>query len=126
MPVSLRSFVRAGVLALLCLSAVSFGAAGKPANFDGFARCLSEKRAAMYGAFWCDHCREQKELFGNSAQYLPYVECVEKGTRKVTEQCKALGIRRTPTWIFEQSGERVEGKVLSLQELSQKTGCKLP
>jgi hypothetical protein len=51
---------------------------------------------------------------------------VEKGTRKVTEQCKSLGIRRTPTWIFEQSGERVDGKVLSLQELSQKSGCKLP
>jgi thiol-disulfide isomerase/thioredoxin len=126
MPLSLRSFIRAGVLVAFCLSAVSFGAAGKPANLDGFARCLGEKQSAMYGAFWCDHCREQKELFGNSAQYLPYVECVEKGTRKVTEQCKALGIRRTPTWIFEQSGERVEGKVLSLQELSQKTGCKLP
>jgi thiol-disulfide isomerase/thioredoxin len=119
-------FIRAGVLVVLCLSAVSFGAAGKPANLDGFARCLGEKKAAMYGAFWCDHCREQKELFGDSAQYLPYVECVEKGTRKIIEQCKALGIRRTPTWIFEQSGERLEGKVLSLQELSQKSGCKLP
>jgi len=80
----------------------------------------------MYGAFYCEHCKEQKDLFGDSAQYLPYVECVEKGTRKVTDQCKALGIRRTPTWIFEQGGERLEGKVLSLQELSQKTGCKLP
>jgi len=126
MPVILRSFIRAAALAVVCFSAVSFGAAGKPAKLDGFARCLGEKKAAMYGAFWCDHCREQKELFGDSAQYLPYVECVERGTRKITEQCKALGIRRTPTWIFEQSGERLEGKVLSLQELSQKTGCKLP
>ncbi len=119
-------FIRAGVLAVICLSAVSFGAADKPAKLDGFAHCLAEKKATMYGAFWCDHCREQKELFGDSAQYLPYVECVERGTRRVTEQCRALGIRRTPTWIFEQSGERVDGKVLSLQELSQKTGCKLP
>jgi hypothetical protein len=116
----------AGVVAMLCLSAVSFGATDKPAKLDGFARCLAEKKAVMYGAFWCDHCREQKELFGDSAQYVPYVECVEKGTRKVTEQCKALNIRRTPTWIFEQSGERVDGKVLSLKELSQKSGCHLP
>jgi thiol-disulfide isomerase/thioredoxin len=120
-----NSFIRAGVLTALCLSAISFSAAEK-AKLDDFARCLGHKKAVMYGAFYCDHCKEQKDLFGDSAQYLPYVECVEKGTRKVTEQCKALGIRYTPTWIFEQGGERVDGKVLSLQELSQKTGCRLP
>ncbi len=119
------SFIRAGALALLCLPAVFSFAADKPNKLDGFARCLAQKKATMYGAFWCDHCREQKELFGDSFRYMPYVECVEKGTRKVTEQCKSLGIRRTPTWIFE-NGERVDGKVLSLQELSQKTGCRLP
>ena len=117
--------LRVALLVVLCLSAVSFSAADK-AKLDDFARCLGEKKAAMYGAFYCEHCREQKELFGDSAQYLPYVECVEKGTRKITDECKALGIRKTPTWIFEQSGERVDGKVLSLQELSQKSGCRLP
>ena len=120
-----NSFLRAGALAVLCLSAVSFSASDET-KLDDFARCLGDKKAVMYGAFYCEHCKEQKDLFGDSAQYLPYVECVEKGTRKVTDQCKALGIRRTPTWIFEQSGERLEGKVLSLQDLSQKTGCKLP
>ncbi len=119
-------FIRAGTLVVLCLSAVSFSAADKPGKLDGFARCLGEKKAAMYGAFYCEHCKEQKDLFGDSAQYLPYVECVEKGTRKIIEECKALGIRKTPTWIFEQSGDRVDGKVLSLQELSQKSGCRLP
>lgn len=117
--------IRAAVLGLVCLSALSFSAADK-ASLDNFARCLSEKKAVMYGAFYCDHCKEQKDMFGDAAQYLPYVECIERGTRKETDQCKALGIRRTPTWIFEQSGQRVDGKVLSLQELSQKTGCKLP
>jgi hypothetical protein len=118
-------FHPSAALALLLLSAVCFGGADKPGKLDDFARCLAQKKAVMYGAFYCDHCKEQKDLFGDSAQYLPYVECVEKGTRKVTEQCKALAIRRTPTWIFE-SGERVDGKVLSLQELSQKTACRLP
>jgi len=121
----LKPFFRAGALLALCLSAVSFSAADK-AKLDAFARCLGDKKAVMYGAFYCEHCKEQKDLFGDSAQYLPYVECVEKGTRKVTDQCKTLGIRRTPTWIFEESGERLDGKVLSLEELSQKTGCKLP
>jgi len=122
---ALNAFVRASVLGMLCLSAVTFSAADR-SKLDDFARCLTDKKAVMYGAFYCEHCKEQKDLFGDSAQYLPYVECVERGTRKVTDQCKTLGIRRTPTWIFEQSGERVDGKVLSLQELSQKTGCKLP
>ncbi len=122
---ALNSFLRTGAVAVLCLSGVSFSAADKT-KLDGFARCLGQKKAVMYGAFYCDHCKEQKDMFGDSAQYLPYVECVEKGTRKETERCKALGIRYTPTWIFEQSGERVDGKVLSLQQLSQKTGCRLP
>jgi len=121
----MKAFLRAGVLALLCLSAVTFSASDK-AKLDALARCLTDKKAVMYGAFYCEHCKEQKDLFGDAAQYLPYVECVEKGTRKETEQCKALGIRKTPTWIFEQSGDRVDGKVLSLQELSQKSGCQLP
>ena len=121
----MNAFVRVGVVPAVCLSAMSFSGADK-AKLDDFARCLSDKKAVMYGAFYCEHCKEQKDLFGDSAQYLPYVECVERGTRKVTDQCKALGIRRTPTWIFEQSGERLEGKVLSLQQLSQKSGCKLP
>ena len=121
----MNQFIRAGALAVVCLSAISFSAADK-AKLDDFARCLGLKKAVMYGAFYCDHCKEQKDLLGGSAQYLPYVECVEKGTRKVTEQCKALGIRYTPTWIFEESGERVDGKVLSLQELSRRTGCRLP
>jgi hypothetical protein len=122
---NLRSSIRAVAVVVVCLSATPYTAADKPGKLDGFARCLGEKKATMYGAFWCDHCREQKELFGDSAQYLPYVECVEKGTRKITEPCKALGIRRTPTWIFE-SGERIEGKVLSLRDLSEKSGCRLP
>jgi thiol-disulfide isomerase/thioredoxin len=121
----MKRLVRAGVVAILCLSGVSFSAADKT-KLDDFARCLGQKKAVMYGAFYCDHCKEQKDMFGDSAQYLPYVECVEKGTRRETDQCKALGIRRTPTWIFEQSGERVDGKVLTLQELSHKSGCRLP
>ena len=125
MPMRLKPYFHAAVLSVLCCSAVSFSGSDK-AKLDEFARCITDKKAVMYGAFYCEHCKEQKDLFGDSAQYLPYVECVEKGTRKETDQCKALGIRRTPTWIFEQSGERLEGKVLSLQELSQKTGCKLP
>lgn len=94
-------------------------------NLDAFARCLAEKKATMYGAFWCSHCQEQKDLFGSSFQYVPYVECAMKGApRTQTPACAMQGIRRYPTWIFSD-GERRD-KVQPLAELSKKTGCRLP
>lgn len=46
-----------------------------PGKYDTFAQCVKENGAVFYGAFWCPHCQNQKKMFGNSAQYLPYVEC---------------------------------------------------
>ena len=41
---------------------------------------LRDGGAKMYGAFWCSHCFEQKEIFGKEAMSaLPYVECYPKG-----------------------------------------------
>src|SRR3989344_9366604 len=37
--------------------------------YDTFAQCLTEKGAIFYGTFWCPHCKDQKELFGNSIKY---------------------------------------------------------
>ena len=98
-------------------------AAGSP--MDRFAKCLAEKDATMYGVFWCDHCREQKEKFGESFKYVKYVECVTPDApRTLIPECKAQGIKHTPTWIFSD-GEHVEG-VMGLDQLSMKTHCKLP
>jgi hypothetical protein len=92
---------------------------------DRFAKCLADKGAAMYGVFWCDHCREQKEKFGDSFKYVKYVECVTQDAPKtLIPECKAQGIKHTPTWIFED-GEHVEG-VMGLDQLAMKTHCKLP
>ncbi|MFH1400946.1 MAG: hypothetical protein ABIH41_05485, partial [Nanoarchaeota archaeon] len=33
---------------------------------DDFARCLTQSGATMYGASWCPHCNDQKEMFGSS------------------------------------------------------------
>ncbi len=97
--------------------------AGSP--MDRFAKCLSDKGAAMYGVFWCEHCREQKEKFGDSFKYVKYVECVTQDKpRELIPECKAQGIKHTPTWIFSD-GEHVEG-VMGLGQLAMKTHCKLP
>ncbi len=92
---------------------------------DRFAKCLTQKDATMYGVFWCDHCRDQKQKFGDSFKYVKYVECVtQDAPRTLTPECKAQGIKHTPTWIFAD-GTRVEG-AQPLAELGRKTGCKAP
>ena len=95
-------------------------------KYDGFARCLTDRGVKMYGAFWCEHCAEQKKKFGASFEYAPYVECAVKGDRNAkTQVCKDAGIQHFPTWQFPPTGERVE-RVFSLEELSDRTGCALP
>jgi len=93
--------------------------------YDAFAKCLAAKHVKMYGLFWCPHCADQKEKFGASFQYVPYVECVTKEhPRELTAECKAAGVKLFPSWQFGNDPPK-EG-VLSLAQLSEKTGCKLP
>jgi len=96
----------------------------RTSRFDAFAKCLTAKQAKMYGAFWCPHCEEQKEKFGSSFQYAPYIECGIKGSKGIEPVCTQAGIKRFPTWIFAD-GTRVEGEH-ELDFLANATGCSLP
>ena len=111
-------------LALILIVCAVQPACSADKKLDGFAKCLTEKKATMYGVSWCPHCADQKELFGPSFQYVTYVDCAIPGTKTETDQCKALNIKHTPTWIFSD-GSRLEGTI-QLDKLSQQTGCKLP
>lgn len=92
---------------------------------DQLAKCLTDKGAVMYGVFWCDHCRQQKELFGDSFKYVKYVECVTPDApRTLIPECKFQNISHTPTWIFGD-GSRMEGSI-PLTTLAEKAGCKAP
>ena len=92
---------------------------------DAFARCLTDRGVKMYGSWWCPHCVEQKEKFGASFEYVPYVECGIKGDLHGRSQaCRDANIEHYPTWQFPPTGERVE-RIFSLQELSDRTGCAL-
>ncbi|MGA8538365.1 MAG: hypothetical protein WB566_02645 [Terriglobales bacterium] len=93
---------------------------------DAFARCLSARGVKMYGAWWCPHCTDQKEMFGASFEYAPYTECGIKGQLQGEAQvCKDANVAHYPTWQFPPTGEREE-RVFTLQELSNRTGCPLP
>jgi hypothetical protein len=93
-------------------------------RMNAFAQCLTVKQAKMYGAFWCPHCADQKELFGSSFQYAPYIECGIKGSHEMAPVCAQAEIKHFPTWVFAD-GTRIEGSH-PLEFLSEKTGCSLP
>jgi hypothetical protein len=123
-----RNFGRLAIYGVLIVAA--FGLAYYLGNrsqhrHDAFARCLTERGVKMYGAWWCPHCVEQKEKFGASFEYAPYVECGIKGqTQGQSQVCKDENVKHYPTWQFPPTGERVE-RIFSLDELSDRTGCSL-
>lgn len=93
-------------------------------NLDIFAQCISDSGAKFYGAFWCSHCGEQKQIFGSAKQYLPYVECSSADGRSQLEICNKEGIKGFPTWKFAD-GSELSGRQ-ELETLAAKTSCNLP
>ena len=105
----------------------------QPSDLDAFAQCLGTKGVKFYGAFWCPHCQAQKALFGNSKEYLPYVECSNPDEKTQTQICIDKNITGYPTWSIMQASTTAatttevfsEGEK-TLQELSEISGCQLP
>ncbi|MFO8041291.1 MAG: vitamin K epoxide reductase family protein [Sodalinema sp.] len=84
------------------------------------AQHLRERGIKMYGAFWCDFCQRQKELFGReAAEELDYVECDENGVNPNPAACQAAGIQSYPSW--EIDGELQRG-LIPLNELADLSG----
>ena len=119
--------IRGVLAAAAAVVAVAFVFASQPPPATGYAADLARHIAAqggvMYGAFWCPHCREQKELFGEAARELPYVECDAAGANGRPDECRRAGVRSFPTWDIR--GERREG-VLSLETLAMLSGFRPP
>ena len=118
-----------GTIALVLAIHLSFysGFAGKSdGREDSWTRALAvhlaEGEAKFYGASWCPHCSDQKEMFGASAHRLPYIECSPRGRRAPQATiCNVMAIRSYPTWII--NGRRHPG-VLTLKELARFSGFK--
>lgn len=122
----LKKWLPIAAVAIVVLFGVAFWIYWQnlPGALDEFAKCLKEKNVLFYGAFWCPHCQSQKRMFGNSEKYLPYVECSTADSNGQLPVCNQANIKAYPTWQF-QDGSRQEGE-LTLQELSEKSGCSLP
>ena len=116
--------VALGIVAIGVIGALAWrGSNEGPGLYDDFARCLTEKGTKMYGAYWCSHCKNQKELFGPSWQYITYVECAIPNQQGQTAVCQQAGVTSYPTWQFSD-GSRATGEQ-SFEQLSQKTRCTL-
>ena len=92
-------------------------------EYDSFAKCLTDSGMKMYGAYWCPHCNDQKEMFGDSWKNINYIECSLPGGNGQTKICIQEGIRAYPTWELPD-GVRIEGG-LSFSQLSEYSGCSL-
>ncbi|MEM7795139.1 MAG: vitamin K epoxide reductase family protein [Cyanobacteria bacterium P01_C01_bin.118] len=89
------------------------------------AKHLKEVDAKMYGAYWCPHCFDQKQLFGQEAKkYMPYIECAEDGANSQTSLCRSVPeITGFPTW--EVNGEFLPG-TQTLTTLAEASGYEGP
>ncbi len=120
--------IAAGVLVIAAALFVMFKITGnvsaEPSIYDSFAKCTSDSGAVMYGAYWCPHCENQKEIFGSSFKYVNYIECDPRGNNAKPELCEQAEIQGYPTWIFS-NGEKRSGE-MPLRTLASLTGCTLP
>lgn len=88
------------------------------------AQHLQRSGAVMYGAYWCPHCRNQKEMFGREAwAFIDYIECAPQGFGSNSAMCLKQGVDGYPEWQFG-NGKRGHGEMTldKIAELSGFTG----
>ncbi|GAB4463403.1 MAG: vitamin K epoxide reductase family protein [Elainellaceae cyanobacterium] len=95
-----------------------------PAEVE-LARHLKRIGAKMFGAYWCPHCHDQKQLFGQpAAAEIPYVECAPDGANSQADLCRATPqVTGYPTW--EINGQFYSG-TQTLEQLAQASGYQGP
>lgn len=104
-----------GIAITGCTAVLSDSRADQLHNQE-LAAHLTASGASMYGAYWCPHCADQKELFGDAAAAIPYVECDPEGENAQPQLCPTKKLVGYPTW--EINGEFYPG-VRSLNELAK-------
>ncbi|MDB9515305.1 vitamin K epoxide reductase family protein [Kamptonema animale CS-326] len=90
------------------------------ASETALVKHLQKVKAKMYGSFTCEHCHNQKELFGKEAAgKLNYIECNSESQNARLDLCEAAKIEGFPSW--EINGKLYQGEK-SLQELADLSG----
>ena len=88
-----------------------------------FAMDLTDAGVIYYGADWCPACTQQKQLFEDGGDNLPFVE-VTLPDRSAAPIAFEMEITAFPTWVFPD-GTRETG-LQTLQVLSDRSGVPIP
>ena len=104
-------------------SAPAITTTSSPAKL-ALAEHLTAEGAVLYTAYWCPHCTEQKEMFGQqAAEKLDVVECAPDGVNGQPKLCEKKGIEGFPTWEIDGT---LDSGVKPLDELAKLSGYQGP
>ena len=85
---------------------------------------LAEIGAIKYGAWWCPHCFDQRQILGQKAyKKVTYVECDSTGVDPQPQVCQAAGVQSYPTW--EINGQLYPG-TQNAEALAEASGYEGP
>jgi len=61
---------------------------------------LAERKAIMFGTFWCPYCDRERQALGQDVwrDQVRYVECDPRGVGARPDLCEAAGVQGFPTW----------------------------
>ena len=114
---------KAIILSLLVLLAFVIGCSGTPTgevvvdteDYDTFAQWLTDEGIVMVGAEWCGYCNKEKEAFGDSFQYVTFIDAVYE-----PELAASYGVAGYPTWVLPD-GTQLPG-YRTVETLMEETG----
>lgn len=87
------------------------------------AEHLTAIGAKKYGAFWCPHCYEQKQLFGKEAfAKINYIECDPQGKNPQQQVCLDAQVLSYPSWEINGQIYRGTQTLTRLAEISEYQG----
>ncbi len=113
-----------GLLAITTISLTACAPVDGGESYDEFAQCLTDEGMTLYGAYWCSHCADQKQMFGLAMDYIDYVECDPKGDDGQPEVCLEEEIEGYPTWKHSDGRSWIGAQ--SFEKLGEITGCEVP
>lgn len=107
------------IFLLIIIMLVLSGCNSENNKYDDLAQCLTEKGMVMYGSIMCGHCNAVKSAFGDSFQYIEYVECSNIPGGDL-EKCNEANIKYLPTFIWDG---KIESGEITPCDLAKKMGC---
>ncbi|TWT56152.1 Ig-like domain-containing protein [Allorhodopirellula solitaria] len=72
-----------------------------PVDLVELAKHLDQEGFEFYGAYWCAACTQQKDLFQDGQEYLPFTDVtLDNAEQSQDPQYADLNITEYPTWVF--------------------------